>query len=240
MEYAVIIGMSAPDGGSYLTSVTSHTEVANIVLSHVFYKNEDKGLEKVFRWGQRPGDEETISIAMLKSMKGKTRFETQISGKTKNNNNQLDAIFSLDEKKKSVDVLLYNFNHQSLDYLQVEPLVLSFITDFPVDSKLKFRSYSYGKEQNKFQKFLENEPKSGWILPGFDKKGSPSRILNEEGKIAWAKFKDLNQDIFTSWDKITTSPRVDGGKGSVISISTQLPSFAFQKFEFRLKKNKNI
>jgi hypothetical protein len=211
--------------------------LANIVLSHVFYKNEDKGLEKVFRWGQRPGDEEAPSIATLKSMKGKIRFETEISGKAKNINNQLDAIFSQDEKKKTIDVLLYNFNHVSLDYLQEEPVVISFITDLPAGCKLKYRSYSYGKEQNKFQKFLENEPKSGWILPNFDKKGSPSRILNEDGKIAWAKFKDVNQDTFTSWNKITTSPRIDGGKGSVISITTQMPSFAFQKFEFQ-KKNK--
>ncbi len=233
MEYAVIIGMSAPDGGSYLNSVTSHTDVADIVFSHVFYKNEDKGLENVFRWGQRPNDTEDVGVDMLRSMVGKTRFLTKITGKALTKTNQLDAIFSQDNKGKKFDVLIYNFNSNSLDYVKEEAIIVSFTSDLPAGSKLKYRSLSYGKAQNKFQNFLEKEPKSGWVLPSFDRKGSPNRILNKEGKAAWESYTNPNPEKFSSWEKTTTTPRKDGGKGSVVIISTQLPSFAFQKFEFQ-------
>ncbi len=233
MEYAVIIGMGAPDGGSYLSSATSHTEVANLVLSNMFYKNEDKGLEKVFRWGQRSGDTEVPSIETLKTMTGNIRYQTNITGNAVNKNNDLDAIFSQSVKGNKFDVLVYNFNSNSLDYVKDEPLTISFTTDLPVGTKLKYRSIKYGKSENKFQEFLENEPKSGWVLPDFDRKGSPSRILNEAGKAAWKNYKNSNPENFTSWDKLTTTPRTDGGKGSLVSISTKLPSFSFQKFEFQ-------
>lgn len=231
MEYSVIIGMGAPDGGSYLNSVTSHTEVANLVFSNVFYKNEDKGLEKIFRWGQRPGDIEDPSIETLKTMTGKVRFQTEISGKPINANNQLDAIFSVDDKGKKFDVLVYNFNSNSLDYVKDEPITISFITDLAVGEKIKYRSLSYGKAQNKFQNFMENEPKSGWVLADFDRKGSPSRILNEAGKAAWKSYENPNPYKFSSWNTVITTARTDGGKGSIITINTEIPSFAFQKFE---------
>lgn len=233
MEYSVIIGMSAPDGGSYLNSVTSHTEVANLALSNLFYKHEDQSLEKIFRWGQRPGDAEDPSIETLRTMVGKRRFETEIKGKPNAKFNQLDAIFSEDDKGKNFDVLVYNYNANSLDYVKNEPLTISFITDLPVGEKLKYRSLSYGKPQNKFQNFLANEPESGWILPGFDRKGSPTRILNEAGKIAWKNYDNPNPYRFSSWTNIATMPRTDGKKGSVVSINTQLPSFTFEKFEIR-------
>ncbi len=231
MEYAVIIGMSAPDGGSYLNAVTSHTEVANLVFSNVFYKNEEKGLEKIFRWGQRPGAIEDPSIETLKTMTGQIRFQTDISGKAKTTTNQLDAIFSIDDKGKKIAVLAYNFNSDSLDYLNPETVTISCITNFPAGTKLKYRSISYGKEQNKFQNFLEREPKTGWLLSSFDRKGSPTRILNEAGKEAYEKYTNPNPYKFSSWNTVITTARTDGGKGSIITINTQIPSFAFQKFE---------
>jgi hypothetical protein len=173
------------------------------------------------------------SIETLKTMTGNIRYQTNITGNAVNKNNDLDAIFSQSVKGNKFDVLVYNFNSNSLDYVKDEPLTISFTTDLPVGTKLKYRSIKYGKSENKFQEFLENEPKSGWVLPDFDRKGSPSRILNEAGKAAWKNYKNSNPENFTSWDKLTTTPRTDGGKGSLVSISTQLPSFSFQKFEFQ-------
>lgn len=235
MEYSVVTSMSPPevDGKGTLSCATSHAALVNLGFSHLFYKNEEKGLEQIFRWGQRPGTSDPIEIEVLKAMEEKIRYETVISGNPILILNEFDAIFSKSETKNEFDVLLYNYTSKSLNYFDAEAVTLSFKLDVPAGTVLYYQDAIYGKDQNDFQNFLKNEPASGWIKNGWDRKSDPSRSLNEAGKTAWATFENPNPYAFNEWKSIKTAARTDGGQGSVITVETKLPSFAFQKFEFR-------
>lgn len=232
MEYSVVISMSAPDGGVFLNCASSHAELINLGFSTMFYKNQASGLNKIFRWGQITNSIDPPGIEVLNTMIGKIRFETEVSGNPTVSGNQLDAIFAKGEKDEIFDVLLYNINGSSLNYENEEPVIISFATALPIGVKVLYRNLLYGKEQNNLQNFLKNEPPLGWVKKGWDRNGDPSRILNESGLTAWKLYENPNSYKFSDWRSITTVARSDGGKGSLIKIKTQIPSFAFKKYEF--------
>ncbi|MDW5288139.1 GH39 family glycosyl hydrolase [Formosa sp. PL04] len=89
MEYSVVTTMTSPDGG-YLTCNTAHTTAMNLAFTHMFYKNEKHRLDGIFRWGQRPNTIDPPSIETVKSMVGKTRYETEILGIPATSTNKLD------------------------------------------------------------------------------------------------------------------------------------------------------
>lgn len=235
-EYKVVTTMKAADGGT-MPCVTSHAETFNIALSHLFYKNSDKGLREVFRWNQRRKSTEVISVQMVNSMLGKTRYEHSKSGSPAIDNNLVDAIFARKEHTNEIDALVYNFNHNTLDYEAAEDISLTFKVSLPVGHTIYYRSLEYGKEQNDLQVFLKNEPTSGWIAAGFDWKGDPSRTLNKTGKKAWKRFTNPNKEKWSAWHRvITTAPQ--SGSGSVVNISIKLASFSFQKIKLRERLEK--
>jgi len=234
MEYKIVTSMKPPDGGSTLACVTSHTEVYHIALANLFYKNKSKGLDQVFRWNQRPNSTDPPGIEAVNSMTGKVHYHTELSGTPAVSGNLIDAIFSSDEASDEFDVLLYNYNAGSLNSQAEEDVTLTFATALPAGTTFYYRNLTYGEKQNSLQNFLEDEPASGWIKEGFDRKGDPSRTLNEAGAAAWALYENPGPYKFSEWKNVTSAPRSDGGEGSVISLTTQLPSFAFKKFEFRL------
>jgi uncharacterized repeat protein (TIGR02543 family) len=237
MEYKAVTTMNGADGKGTIGCETSHREIVELAFSNQFYRNEDKGLERIYRWNNRTGSTNPINIEMVNTMVGKTRYTTQTSGVPILENNELDAIFSKDETKDVFDVIIYNYNASSLDYNDEEPVELSFIADLPVGTILNYRYLNHGKEENKLQNFLENEPPSGWIKSGFNAMGEPSRVLNEAGILAWENYTNSNPSSFSEWVDITTQARTDGGEGSVVKIETELASFAFKKFEFRTLEN---
>lgn len=234
MEYVVVTTMDGGDGKGYINCVSPHAELINVAYSNLYYKNESKGLQNIFRWGQRPTSINPPSIEILKTMVEKNRYQTTISGTAATVNNQIDAIFSQNGQGDEIDVMVYNLSASTLSYLNEESVTLSFHSNLPVGTVLKYRNMAYGKDQNDLENFLKNEPSSGWIKSGFDRKGDPSRTLNTEGASAWTSYKNPNPHTFTNWTYVTTTARTDGGSGSLVIISTTLPSFAFKKFEFRL------
>ena len=233
MEYSTVTTMDGADGKGFITCETSHKEIVELGFAQQFYKNADKGLEKIYRWGNRPNSSDPINIEVLNTMNGKLRYETELSGTPLVTGNDLDAIFGKKEGSEVYDALVYNFNVNSLDYVQEEDVVLSFAINQPAGSVFYYRSLSYGKENNKLQSFLENEPASGWVKDGFDPKGDYSRILNEKGLAAFNSYTNPNPAEFSGWKSVVSNIRTDGKPGSEITISTKIPSFAFQKFEFR-------
>jgi len=237
MEYTAIVATNPPDGKGFLSCVSSHREVIELAFAHQFYKNEDKGIESIFRWGNRPGTTNAINIEMANTMVGKTRYETQISGTPKLSSNELEAIFSKDENRAIFDVIIYNYNASSINYREEEPVVVSFTTDLPVGTILNYRYLKHGKDENKLQNFLKNEPASGWVKNGFSSNGDPSRILNESGLVAWNNFTNPTISNFTEWTTIATQSRTDGKEGSMVTINTELASFEFKKLEFRTLEN---
>ncbi len=234
MEYAPIISIAPPenDGGSFFRAATTHAELVDLSFSHDFYKNRDKGFDQIYRWGTRSGRDDGV-VAVINNMVGKTRYETNISGSPAISTNRLDAIFAKGNAENKFDVLVYNFNDSSLNYRDAEAVEVSFNLDVPVGSKIYYRSAVYGKEQNNLQAFLEDEPASGWVKPGWDRRGTPERILNAAGLAAWANYVNPTPYTFSDWINITTIPRTDGGSGSLISLQTEMPSFAYKKYEFQ-------
>jgi len=223
--------MNGADGKGTIGCETSHREIVELIFSHTFYKNKDKGLEFIYRWGNRTGSENPDGIKELDAMQGLVRYETSISGNPNTSTNELNAIFAKNGTKDEYDFLLYNYNSSSITYKANETVEISFTTDLPVGTTLYYRSKSYGKENNKLQNFLIDN--SNFVMSGYDEKGAPDRTLTEAGYTAYQNYENPNPHKFTEWTSITTKERNDEGSGSVVSLSTEIGSFAFEKFEFR-------
>lgn len=232
MEYSIVTTMGAPDGKGYLTVATPHANIVNLSFTNLFYKHENKGIKNIYRWGMRPSSSEPESIAMLKSMNGKTRFLTSKTGTPTASDNLLDAIITKSLNGNNIDAIIYNYNSASLGYKAEENVNLSFVTDLPVGTVIKYRSFICGKTQNDLESFLANEPPSGWIKTGFDRKGDPSRTLNADGAAAWAVYTNPNQPVFGAYSYLETVARSNSAVGSEIKLSTKLGSFEFKKYEF--------
>ena len=233
MEYKAVTTMNGADGKGTIGVATSHSEVVELYFSNIFYKNRDKGLDLVYRWGNRTGSQETPAITALNSMNDKIHYSTTISGTPKIATNDLDAIFSRKENAKEFDVLIYNYNNNSISYRNSENVNVSFSTELPEGTNLYYRSIAYSKDNNKLQNFLDDNSGLGYVKSGFDEKGNPDRIFTEAGLDAYEAYENPTPHLFTEWKSITTTARIDGKSGSVITINTEIPSFAFEKFEFR-------
>jgi len=233
MEYKTVTTMDGADGGGTVNCVSSHRDIVELAFAQQFYQHADQGLENIFRWGNRPGSTDPIGISMLNTMNGQTRYETQVTGTSANAGNQLQAFFGKSTEDEAFDVLVYNYNGDSFDYMPEEDVVLRFTIDQPAGTVLKYRSLSYTKENNELQAFLENEPLSGWIKSDFHRYGDPGRTLNEDGAAAFSTFVHTNEAEFGSWQLIKSVERPDGKPGSMVEIDTALSSFAFKKYEFQ-------
>lgn len=234
MEYSVVTTMDAPDGKGYLPVATPHAEILNLSYTNLFYQYQSKGLETIFRWGMRPRTIEPPSIEILKSMNGNIRFQTTKTGTAAISTNRIEAIVTKNVSGNKIGAIIYNYNANSLGYQADENINLSFITDLPVGTVIKYRNYTAGKAQNDLETFLLNEPPSGWIKPGFDRKGDPLRTLNTDGAAAWAVYTNPNQPVFSNYSYLVTVARSNSTVGSEIKLSTKLGSFEFKKFEFEV------
>ena len=235
MEYSTVTTMDGSDGKGYITCETSHREIVELIFSNTYYKNKDKGLEFIYRWGNKTGSEDPDAIKELNTMIDLVRYETSISGNPNTSSNELDAIFAKNDTKDEYDVLIYNYNSSSINYRNAETVEVAFTTDLPVGTTLYYRSKAYGKENNKLQNFLINN--ANYVMSGFDSKGAPDRTLTETGYAAYQNYENPNPSVFTEWKTITTKARNDGKSGSEVNISTEIGSFAFEKFEFRTEAN---
>lgn len=231
MEYATVTTMNGADGKGFINAETSHAEIVELYFSNIFYKNTDKGLDLIYRWNNRTGSQDPTGISVLNSMKTKTHYDTNILGTPNSATNDIDAIFAKNDGSTEYDILLYSYNDSSLNYGNSEPVSISFQSELPEGTTLYYRSIAYSKANNKLQNFLTDNP--GFVKSGFDDKGSPDRILTEEGLAAYEAYQNPNLHSYTPWKTIVTTARTDGEPGSTISLNTEIPSFAFEKFEIR-------
>ena len=231
MEYATVTTMNGADGNGFINAETSHAEVVELYFSNIFYKNKDNGLDLIYRWGNRTGSQDPPGISILNSMNGKVYYTTAISGTPETSTNDIDAIFSKNDNATEYDVLIFNYNNSSLNYVDNEVVKVSFTSELPEGTTLYYRSISYDKTNNKLQNFLIENP--GFVKSGFDDKGSPERTLTEEGFMAYEAYENPKPHQYSDWESIVTTARNDGEAGSIISVQTEVPSFAFEKFEFR-------
>lgn len=231
MEYATVTTMNGADGKGFINAETTHAEIVELYFSNIYYKNKDKGLDLVYRWGNKTGTVDPPGIKVLNTMNGKDHYTTTISGTPQSSTNDIDAIFAKKENAAEYDVLLYNYNNSSLTYRDNENVNISFTTELAEGTTLYYRNMAYSKDNNKLQNFLKEN--AGFVKSGFNDRGSPDRILTEAGFTAYEAYENPKPHKYTEWKSIVTTPRNDGKSGSIISIDTEIPSFAFEKFEFR-------
>ena len=231
MEYKTVTTMHGADRKGTIEVATSHAETVALYFSNIYYKNKDKGLNLIYRWGNRLRSQEPPGISILNTMNDKIHYDTNSSGKPKTSTNDIDAIFAKKEGVTEYDVLLYNYNSNSLNYRDNEDINLSFTTELPEGTTLYYRSISYDKSNNKLQNFLENT--SEYVKSGFNDRGDPYRTLTEAGLAAYEAYENPNPHQYSNWKSIVAKARTDGKSGSIISVNTEIASFAFQKFEFR-------
>ena len=233
MEYATVTTMNGADGNGFINAETSHAEVVELYFSNIFYKNKDNGLDLIYRWGNRTGSQDPIGISILNSMNGNVHYTTDISGTPETLTNDIDAIFSKKDNATEYDVLIYNYNNNSLNYVDSEAVNVSFTSSLPEGTTLYYRNISYDKTNNKLQNFLEENAGLGYVMSGFDDKGDPERILTEAGLVAYEAYVNPNPHQYSNWQSIVTTARTDGEAGSIVSLDTEIASFAFEKLEFR-------
>ncbi|NRD23034.1 T9SS type A sorting domain-containing protein [Winogradskyella litoriviva] len=236
MEYATVTTMNGADGNGFINAETSHAEIVELYFSNIFYKNKEEGLDLIYRWGNRTGSQDPPGISILNSMNGKVHYTTDISGTPETSTNDVDAIFAKKDGATEYDVLVYNYNNNSLNYIYNEEVNVSITSELPVGTTLYYRSISYDKTNNKLQNFLEENSGQAYVMSGFDDKGDPERILTEAGLAAYEAYENPNPHQYSNWESIVTTVRDDGESGSVISVQTEVPSFAFEKFEFRTEE----
>lgn len=231
MEYATVTTMNGADDKGFINAATSHAEIVELYFSNIYYKNKDKGLDLIYRWGNKTGTEDPPGITTLNSMNGKNHYATSVNGSPRNSNNNVQAIFAKADNGTEYDVLVYNYNNSSLSYIQNETVNISLTSELLEGTILYYRNMAYSKDNNKLQNFLENT--DGFVKSGFNDRGSPDRILTEAGLAAYEAYQNPNPHNFSDWKSLVTTARSDGKSGSMINVNTEIPSFAFQKFEFR-------
>ncbi|WP_299064258.1 T9SS type A sorting domain-containing protein [uncultured Polaribacter sp.] len=231
MEYATVTTMNGADGKGFINAETTHAEIVELYFSNIYYKNKDKGLDLIYRWGNRTGSQDPPGITVLNTMNDKNRYTTVVTGAPQTSTNDLDAIFAKKENETEYDVLLYNYNNSSLTYRDSENVNVSFTSELAEGTTLYYRNIAYSKDNNKLQNFLKEN--AGFVKSGFDNKGEPERILTDAGLAAYQVYENPNSHKYSEWKSIVTTARTDGKSGSIISVDTEIPSFAFEKFEFR-------
>lgn len=231
MEYATVTTMKGADDKGFINAETSHAEIVELYFSNMYYKNKDRGLDLAYRWGNKTGTVDPPGITILNTMNGKDHYSTTISGTPQTSTNDLDAIFAKKENAAEYDVLLYNYNNSSLNYRDSENVSVSFTSELPQGTTLYYRNMAYSKDNNKLQNFLKEN--AGFVKSGYNNKGDPNRIFTEAGLAAYEAYENPNPHKYSNWKSIITTARSDGKSGSVINLETVLPSFAFEKLEFR-------
>jgi hypothetical protein len=233
MEYATVTTMNGADGRGFINAETTHAEIVELSFSNIYYKNKDKGLDLIYRWGNRTGSQDPPAITALNSMNGKIHYASDVSGTPNTSSNDIDAFFAKNETAAEYDILIYNYNGSSLTYRTNETVNVEFDSELPAGTTLYYRSLSYDETNNKLQNFLQDNAGLGYVKSGFNNRGSADRILTEAGLVAYEAYTNPNPHEYTDWKSIVTIPREDGGVGSKINTTTELGSFAFEKFEFR-------
>jgi hypothetical protein len=183
-------------------------------------------------------------------MVGKNRFNGQRSGEPNESTNKIGGIFAADDDLKSIDAMIYNFSTDP-EYVADEPVNLSLTVPARVGSRYAYRVLSYDRENNAQQQFVRSHPEAGkrvneggWITNRVksdsrnptDKNGDFNRILEEPGKSRWKKEKELLQrEFLPKWSetKFIKSGRGRARNSSTLNLTLKLPSFSFQKIEFR-------
>ncbi len=223
---------------------TSHDAAYFAMLGRMFY---EKGLTKIQQWGNQSGglfNPRVLAQAALSTMVGRKRYANTASGSPAVSGNIINGVFASDAPKNQYDALIFNYN-VSPTYRPAESVNLALTVPLPAGSACEYRYAIYSSNECAAQKFVADYPlaglwenQGGWVVNGMDKNGSLNDILNSTGLSVWnandQNYTQYNNLQWSAWAPITTAAG-SNGTNSTLSLTTTLPSFAFQKFEFRLR-----
>ncbi len=218
---------------------SSHNAAFYASLAKMVY---EYNLGNVHNWGTKIHDiisPSAVTMKALYTMLGKSRYQSTKEGNSMVLGNNIDAIFAKDDDEDKFDVLVYNFNGDSMDYNIDEKVTVAFHTNLPTNTTLFYRDATYSKNECAYQNWLNSKPDTAtWIKDGFDPFTRPPFGLTPDGQNSWnatsGQFVKYNDLQWSDWKTITTSDTT-AGNGSVAKIDIMLASFSFQKIEIRVK-----
>lgn len=224
-EFAVITSMSP-----LVCSDTAQAATFLVALTDQFYAH---GVNQVFRWNQRSGSVEPWPTEVFKGMVGKTRYQERIASDEVGDSENLGAIIVKGDSDDSIDAVLYHYSPSDLEAKDTQLVKLTLMTEFPAGTRFSFRKTLAGREQNRFNTFMDQPSSASWLKKRFNKYGNAADCLNAVGKAQWEKYQNSSPRERTETQLTKTGSAPNGGPGSNIIIETQLPLFSFEKIEVR-------
>ncbi|EWH10509.1 glycoside hydrolase family 39 [Catenovulum agarivorans DS-2] len=250
-EYKFIVKMLR---AGFVSVATSHNSAFFAMLSKMMLENN---IQEVFQWGNmRAGSysPEAMTQLALHRMVGNKLYKNAISGAPNIEGNIIDGIFSQKADKSGFDILTFNFNKENMSYQKPEPIALELTTNKPAGSQFSYRVAQIDQTSNLDQLFMAEFPKAnipqsqgGWRKDDAHPTASITHALNKTGlkvfQLTKAKYGKINQLKWSEWQEATTQVSAESqvnaklqagsGKGSLIKIYNQLPSFTVQKYQVR-------
>lgn len=224
-EFSVITKISP-----LVSSDTAQAHTFLVAMTDQFYSN---GVDQVFQWGQRIASHEHWRTEVFTEMVGKIRYQATISSDTPSDADPIGAIIATSEEDDSIDVVLYNYNPANLEAVATKDIDIELHSDVPSATPFYYRKTLLGREQNKFNTFMDNPASSSWLNTGFKKYGNTTYSLNSTGLAEWESYENPSPREWTQWQSSETLPPATESTGSRLAINTQLPLFSFEKIEIR-------
>lgn len=222
-EFNVITSMSPLVG-----SDTAQADTLQVALTDHLYAH---GVKQVFQWGQRADSDQPWPTKVFKGMIGKTRYQAKITSDAAGAAENIGAIIVRSDTDESIVALLYHYAPADLDATDTKTIKLTLTTEFPVGTGVSFRKTLAGREQHKFNTFMDQPSSSSWLKRHSSKYGNATDSLNAAGKAAWDDYETPSPRKWTQTKFTKTLPAPNGRPGSIIVIDTELPLFSFEKIQ---------
>ena len=213
-----------------VSSDTAQADSLQVALTDHFYTH---GVNQVFQWSQRAESDQPWATGVFKEMVGKIRYQAKITSDAAGDAKDIGAVIAKNASDGSIDAVLYHYDPADLEAKDTKKINLTLTTEFPAGTRVSFRKTLAGREQNKFNTFMDQPTSSSWLKRRSSKYGNATDSLNAAGKAAWEDFETPSAREWTRMKFMKTLPAPDGESGSIIVIETELPLFSFEKIEVR-------
>lgn len=224
-EFDVITSMNP-----LVSSDTAQADTLQIALTDHFFAHSVK---QVFQWSQRTNSDQPWATKAFKGMVGKTRYRASIASDVSGAAADIGAIIAKSDTNESIDAVLYHYDPADLEAKDTKKVKLTLTTEFPAGTRVSFRKTLAGRQQHKFNTFMDQPSSSSWLKRRSSRYGNATDSLNAAGKAAWQVYESTSLREWTEIEVTKTIPAPGGRPGSVIVIETKLPHFSFEKIEVR-------
>ncbi|MEL0604142.1 GH39 family glycosyl hydrolase [Pseudoalteromonas undina] len=239
-EYKFIVKMKR---AGFVSVATSHNSAFFAMLSKMML---EKNIKDVYQWGNaRRGSysPEAMTQRALNDMVGNRFYRNTRSETRSERGNHIDGIFSQKPNNQDIDILMFSFNKDNMEYQKPEPIQLSLRVDKPAGTQFKYRVAQIDNTSNFDQLFFADHPKAmipqsqgGWRKNDAHPTASATNALNETGlkvyKESLSKYGKINKLNWGEWQQGKTIADSNPAH-SHVQIQKTLPSFAVQSYQIR-------